>query len=37
MNKLILILDHPNHKELKDYLLSLNGIKNIRITNINFL
>lgn len=37
MNKLILILDHPNHKELKNYLLSLNGIKSIRITNVNFL
>lgn len=35
--KLLLIIDKPFHKELKDYLMSLKGINDIKIDNDKFL
>ena len=35
--KLLLIIDKPFHKELKDYLMSLKGINDVKIDNDNYL
>lgn len=37
MSELTLIFDCDNHKELKEYLVSLNGILEVEITNIDDL
>ena len=35
--KLLLIIDKPYHNELKDYLISLKGINDVKINNDNYL
>ena len=35
--KLLLIIDKPYHNELKDYLISLKGINDVKISNDNYL